>query len=60
MDHMHAWLDISKPIGSKAEGAKTDTPPKTNTYKRLPIVDIALLRTIPNGAWVFEPMEWRF
>jgi hypothetical protein len=30
---------------SKVEGVKTNTPPKTNTYKRLPIANTLLQST---------------
>ena len=39
----------------KAEGAKPNTPPKTNTYKRLPLVNALLPGTIPNGVGVRGP-----
>ena len=32
----------------KVEGAKTNTPPKTNTYKRLPIANTLIPWTIPH------------
>jgi hypothetical protein len=35
-------LAIHSLQGNKVEGAKTNTPPKTNTYKRLPIANILL------------------
>ena len=34
---------------SKVHGAKTNTPPKLNTYKCLPNVNTLLPRTIPHG-----------
>ena len=36
----------------KVEGAKTNTPPKINTYKRLPIANTLWPWTIPRGVGV--------
>ena len=44
----------------KVEGAKTNTPFKTNTYKRLPIANTLHPWTVPDGVRVSGPTEWRF
>ena len=44
----------------KVEGAKTNTPPKTNTYKRLPTANTLLPWTIPHGVRVSGLTECRF
>ena len=44
----------------KVEGANTNTPPKTNTYKRLPIANTLRPWPVPLGVGVSMPMEWRF
>ena len=56
------FLDIvgQHPSDSKVEGAKTNTPSKTNTYKCLPIANTLLPRTVPGGVGVSRPTEWRF
>ena len=44
----------------KVEGAKTNTPPKTNTYKRLPIANTLLSWTVSRDVGVSGPTEWQF
>ena len=44
----------------KVDGAKSNTPPKTNTYKRLQIANSLRPPTIPCFVRVYGPMEWRF
>ena len=43
----------------KLEGAKANTPAKTNTYKRFPFTNILLPWTFPHGVGVPRPTEWR-
>jgi hypothetical protein len=42
----------NQPAAIEVEGAKTNTPSKTNTYKRLPITNTLLLWTVPGGVGV--------
>ena len=44
----------------KVEGAKTNIPPKINTYKRLSIANALLSWTVPHGVGVYMPIEWQF
>jgi hypothetical protein len=41
----------------KVEGAKTNTPPRTNTYEHLPIANTLLSLTVPHGVEVSNPTE---
>ena len=58
----HLISDFGTNVGPvyKVEGAKTNTPPKTNSYKRLPITNTLLPWSVPHGVGVYGPMEWRF
>ena len=47
-------------LGNKGEGSKTNTPPKTNTYKRLPIANILLPWIVPHDVGVLHPTKWHF
>ena len=47
-------------IASKVEGFETNTPPKTNTYKSLPIANTLLSWTVLHGVRVLGPMGWHF
>ena len=44
----------------KVEGAKTNTPPKANTYKRLPITNTWWPWTVFHDVGVSRPTERRF
>ena len=61
---VYVWqisLDTIKgPYIHKVEGAKANTPSKTNTYKRLPITNTLLPWTVPGGVGVSGPTKWRF
>ena len=54
-----AWNQHLK-ILYKVEGAKTNTPSKTNTYKRLPIANTLQPWTVPGGVGVSRPTGWQF
>jgi hypothetical protein len=51
--HVHAISQVRRhlfPYSIEVEGAKTKTPPKTNTYKGLPITNTLLPQSISHGA----------
>ena len=45
-------------LANKGEGSKTNTPPKTNTYKRLPIANTLLPWIVPHDVGVLQPTKW--
>ena len=50
-DCKHGWHHGPQKYRIKVEGAKTNTPPKTDTYKRLQIADTLRPWTFPCGVW---------
>ena len=63
LESLGSWptmLKTSWALASKVEGAKTNTPPTTNTYKHLPITNTLLPWSVPHGVGVYGPTKWRF
>ena len=55
----HMPIHVTFVGSSKVECAKTNTPPTTNTYKRLPIANTLRPWTVPCSGRVSAPTEWR-
>ena len=50
-------MECSIIYGPKVEGAKANTPSKTNTYKCLPITNILLPKTVSYTNYVAMPAK---